>query len=187
MLVAGLCASSASADVFFEVTGHGEEPIGMDNGGFEFYYDGFFDVYVWGSGEDTGFYRADFDIVFEDIYGWEIDFKELGIVDPDGLFFGSESPGATAYDRIEGVLVSDTVSVPLPQGIDDAMLLYENFHMYFDGFVSVVPDLVVTNAGNSPVIHSYGVYNTPEPGTAVLFSLGALILICRRGARAGRS
>ncbi|MCK4659007.1 MAG: PEP-CTERM sorting domain-containing protein [Phycisphaerae bacterium] len=180
MLAAGLCASSASADVFFEVTRHGDEPIGMDNGSFVFYYTGHFDAYVWASGADTELVGADFDIVFDDIYGWDIAFLELGVVDPDGLFSGPESPGAIASDRIEGVLVSDAAPVPLPQDINNAMLLYENFHMYFDGYVSVVPNLVETNAGSPPVIHSYGVFNTPEPATLSLLALGGLLVTRQR-------
>lgn len=169
VLVLGM--GMAAGDVYFEVTGHGEAPDG-NTSDFPFYYDGYFDVYAWGGGDDTTLELAEFDIVLG--YG-EVTFHELGTVDPGGLF-ATTDPGTIQSDRIDDVLVSTVPNpgVALPQSAGEALLLYSNFHMYFDGYVGVAVEDILTNAGSSPTIHSIGVETTPEPGTLLLLAIGLL-------------
>ncbi|MGD8453387.1 MAG: hypothetical protein PVJ57_16365 [Phycisphaerae bacterium] len=162
----------AAGDVYFEVTGHGEAPDG-NTSDFPFFYDGYFDVYVWGGGADDALGLAEFDIVLGD---GEVTFHELGIVDPGGLFGGETDAGTIQSDRINDVLVAEVPPAfePLPQSAGEALLLYSNFHMYFDGYVDVSVEDILTNTGSSPTIHSIGVETTPEPGALLLLAVGVL-------------
>jgi hypothetical protein len=172
-LILAAALSSASADVYFEVTEHGQPPDGFESH-FPFFYTGFFDVFVWGSGPDTELRLAEFDVRFTDIHGnGQIQFHALGTVDPGHLFAGPNNPGTIQPDRIDNVLVSAITGpvVPLPQGVGNALLLYSDFHMYFDGYVSAAVENILTNAGPSPVIHSIGIITTPEPAAGALLLL----------------
>lgn len=176
-LVLGLWGATASADLFVEIVGDGEAPDAIE-GHFPFFYEGYFDVYVWGDAPDTQLYVLDFDVAW--VFGEDVQLLELGTVDPGGLFDGPNSAGVLAGQSIDGIRVFDFAGVPLPQSMEAAYLLYDNFRMYFDAaLVRPLVNAVLTDAGSAPVVHTIGVWSTPEPTTIAALAAG-LVWVRRR-------
>ncbi|MFH1746349.1 MAG: hypothetical protein ABIG44_04820 [Planctomycetota bacterium] len=168
-----LCAA-AHADVYFEVVGDGDAPDGYVSH-FPFFHSGAFDVYMWGDGDDTLFVATQFDITYEWLYNDFLIFDSVGAFAGD---FGAANndPGTIGAWAIEDAWVHmGTYPYPLAQGIENAVLLYDNFEMMFDGFVNIFPTAVETNNGPNATFHTIGVMTSPEPGSLTLLILAALI------------
>ena len=174
------CVSGAQADVFVEITHDGFMPDGHQDW-VEMAYQGWFDIYVWGSGADSVLYGADFDIGAPS-GGPEWYMLSLGTVDPLSQFDYRYAGTLLAF-RIEGVEVYSDLGVGLPQDMGSALLLYDNFYaanLEVLGLMEVIPNEFVTDGGTDPTIHSYGMQEIPEPGTLVLLALGGLLVARRR-------
>lgn len=178
-LVVLLCLSAmAHADVYFEIVEDGNSPDGLV-GNFPFFYSGTFDVYVWGDDGDTELGGVHLDITDEWLWEDFLQFFSLGTFG-DGFEGTISSPGTLADRAIENILSYPSVPRTLPQGIENAVVFYDNFEMEFDGLVNVFPLAVETNNGSGVPAHGIGVITTPEPTSAMLF--GCVIVLLRRAA-----
>jgi len=176
-----LCAA-AHADVYFEIVADGNAPDGQVDQ-FPFFHAGEFDVYMWGDGDDAVFVAAQFDITYEWLYADYLSFNSLGAFTGD---FGAATngPGTLTPQAIEGAWVHmGAQPYLLAQGIENAVLLYDDFDMEFDGFVNVLPTAVETNNGPNATTHAIGVMTSPEPSSLFLLALAASALRNRRVGR----
>ncbi len=180
----------ARGDVFIEVTYGGSMPDGRTSD-VVFQANQPWDVYIWGSGQDTQLNQIVFDL-WTPNNGWDI--YGLGAADPLGRF-GTALPGSIEGNRITGVSLQARtapfpppphfVPVALPQSPGSALLLYQGLgarNMTVGGLLMPEVGFVETGAGTSSTIHSFGLVETPEPASA-LSVLVALLIGCRRRTR----
>jgi len=172
-IVLALClVVSAWADLYVEITVDGDVPDGLVDYGIIFMNPYDLDVFVWGTGTDTGLHHALFDIAATDGF-WGLD--QLGTVNPGGQFAGPNSAG-TLDGAITGVELTSLAGVALPQTPATALLIYDNFVGWAGSafaMLDIVPTDFVTNGG-APVVHTIGVRETPEPVSALLLAVAAL-------------
>lgn len=179
--VAALAAGSvAHADVYFEITVSGESPDGM-TGTVALLTPGAFDVYVWGTGDDTTLLLADYAVAAEERFGWLM--MDLGESDPEGLF-DERSDGHFGFfpDGLLGIIVRSHAGVALPRTPGTALKIYEGYMARPDApgaLMNVYPAFVTTNTGDAPTVRTIGIVEAPAPGAAMALG-GAVLGACGR-------
>jgi hypothetical protein len=175
-----LFTATASADVYVQVTKHNYFPTGQVDCGFGIAMPVQLDVWAWGDGSDTTLYSAMFDIApgFSDM--WSI--YSLGTVDPGHVFnvrsAGAIKPLGLYSDTIESIQMVSFDSVALPQSPQSALRLYSGFTaapFSAGALLHAVNLRIETDGGSSPIVHSIGVRETPEPGMAIFLLCGAAL------------
>jgi hypothetical protein len=174
-------ASAARADVYFEITPSGQLPNGVVDS-VPLLTPASFDVYVWGSGADTGLLHTNFAVAAAERFGWLM--LDLGVPDPADLFT-SQFEGAFGFfpDGIGGIAVESATPVPLPTDMGSALKIYQGFMARPDepsALMDVYPVIVTANTGANRPWHTTGVIATPAPGAALLLAgASALTGACR--------
>ncbi len=189
-MVAGSFVSCSAANVFVEVDFAGATPDAFTDGSLAISSIETLSVYLWADqpGVLISGFALDLDGQSERGVtgaGGEFVFAGLGAVDPGGLFL-IDSPGAIDGLSIGGIFGLNVPSpfVELPTSASEAIEIYSGFTGSAETVgAGVMPVLSLTwGAGVQPKpIRSFGVFQTPAPGSVAL--LGVLGLVASRRGR----
>lgn len=177
-----LTPCAAVADIFFEVTEAGQLPDGKwgtTPGGVAIPYD----VWMWGTGPDRVLFAAMFNVGA--VNSGDTLISGLGKANPGGEFTSSK-------DGVIGFFpdtIFEVVVLALPPGVDigdspaTATRIYANFTSAFQvaaGRLDTSGWSITTGGGSNPAVHSYGIVETPTPGSAAMIVAAGLVLASRR-------
>ena len=179
-----ICGTSLG-DVYVEVDFTGAGPNGQTDGSLVIDGSESLSVYVWA--DEPGVLIENYGLSLNGLSmqgvlnsGGDYRFLSIGVNDPTGAFFLPISDGMI---DASGNMLTDIVAInlltqatELPTSMDDALVIYEGFTgSALTGGAGVLPELELFDPNFGPIgpIHSYGVYQTPAPGTlGVIAALG---------------
>lgn len=177
----GFAPAAALGDLFFEVTVSGDLPDGnwesMPIGALISY-----DVWTWGTGDDQVLFGAMFNVGA--VESGDLLIGSIGKANPGGQFTASQN-GVIGFipETIFEVLVLSFPGVDIGGDPATATRIYAGFTSAFidaGGRLNTSGWNVETGGGKSPKIHSFGIFETPTPGSVVLMATGGALLALRR-------
>lgn len=184
----GLC-SAAHADVYVEV---GQIANGRTDGSLVINGSEVLSVYIWADEPGVLIDGISLTLNGESFAGMtgaggNYQFESVGIPDPIGAFTFPFSAGeiSASGTMLEGVLVANifTQVTELPSSVDHALVFYEGFQgSALESGSGVMPVVDVIWALNYPpqTVHTYGVYQTPTPGTLGIVGMCGVLVSRRR-------
>ncbi|MCA9300907.1 MAG: hypothetical protein KDA28_17680, partial [Phycisphaerales bacterium] len=172
-LVSLVFVSTASGTIHLEVTRSGDLPDGATDFGFAYGETASLDIWIWGTGVDTSILTITFGATG---HGGEWSMDALGIGDPDGRALFSTDGTIDGFD-IVAIEFLALPPVAIGGGMDQAVMIYQGFvatNLEPGGRVDPFVTLALTDSGNDPTVRTYGIVQTPTPGTlGVFMMLGA--------------
>lgn len=192
LAVALLACSSMTlfADIYIEIDFASSGPDGQTSGDLTLGDPAPLSVWIWADTPDFTLVNINLELNGQSMLGvpnngGSVMINQLGTLDPDGHFMFPLSDGTMNGDQtiVSEIFVGNLIfpGEPLPTSIDDAWLLYTDFTATaLDSGAGIMP-IVTIDTGLDPTdIHTFGLYQTPTPGTLALLGFGALATSKRR-------